>query len=65
MTTEELREIAVQVAEVPTEQVEELAGYIFDEVEASRSVAEVQEYNEALLNAGVDVAGICRKKHPV
>lgn len=61
MTNEE---IALAVASVPVEELPELISRIFDEIEAVHDTEELQEINDLLLREGVDVRGLCRKKHP-
>lgn len=45
-------------------EVSELASLIFDAIEASHSVEEVQKIHARLIETGVDATGLCRKKHP-
>ncbi len=59
-----LKEIAAAVGEVPVDDTAELVSLIFDEIEARKSVQEVAQVNAILLEEGVDVSGLCRKKHP-
>jgi hypothetical protein len=58
-------EIATAIAALQPSEVEDVANKTIDAVEAAKSVAEVVAFRNALLTAGVDVTGLCKKKHPV
>jgi len=44
--------------------LEEVANLAFDEIEAIGPASRVQAFYEVCLAAGVDLTGICKKKHP-
>ena len=56
-------ELVHGIAQLDINDIEEVAGLIFDEIEATRP-QDVQAFYEALLGAGVDVGKLCKKKHP-
>jgi hypothetical protein len=59
------QETAHAIATTPVEDLEEVASLTFDEIEATHSIQDVQQFYEVLKSCGVDVGGLCKKKHPV
>ena len=64
MTFAELQQIASDVAAVPTAQLQDLTNLIYDAFAAEKDENEMGEIKSVLYEAGVDVDGLCRKKHP-
>ena len=62
MTKQELA--AIICSELAPEDWGEMADILFDEVENSHNSEDVKIISDQLLNAGVDVGPICKRKHP-
>ena len=60
----DLQELAHELATLPINHIELVANLAFDEIEATKSAAEVESFRLALLEAGIDVRPLCKKKHP-
>ena len=64
MTFAELQQIASDVAAVPHPQLPDLANLIYDEFAKVNDEVDMTGIKAILYEAGVDVDGLCRKKHP-
>lgn len=64
MTNEEMTRIAEMICEMTPGEMGVFAGVLYDEIETAKTSQEVHEIYNALLDAGVDVTGICKKKRP-
>ena len=64
MTTAQLQLIADQVASVPVDDIAELTDLIFDTLEARHTPDEVKDISYILLEQGVELSAICKRKHP-
>lgn len=62
MKTQELKDLAVQVAQVENDDLAEFTDLLFDEIIEGKSREEL-DWTRALLDVvGVDVTGICKRK---
>jgi len=58
------QELAHEIAILPVEDYEETANLAIEEIEANGPASRVQAVFEVLLSIGIDVTGLCKKKHP-
>lgn len=64
MTTEQMQELAEAICELDTNEWEDFADILFDQVVATHTEEQQDMILNDLLSIGVDVRGLCRKKHP-
>jgi len=64
-TLEQMNDLALSICDtLAPDEVGEFTSILFDYIELSYTPAEVLEIKARLMNEGVDVDGLCKKKHP-
>ena len=64
MTAQEMQDLADKICEMTPGEIGVFGDMLFDTIEATKPATEVHQINEELLNLGVDVRPLCKKKHP-